>query len=259
MHTILKLPSSYIGIFILLCSLCFGCDKKALQEAHTPVSSKTLIASADVSFFPEIEMSNPVFYNSNGIATPFLDILKNAGINTLRVRLWVNPKSVHSSLEEVQEFTERAKIKGFKIWLNLHYSDTWAHPGQQQTPTNWQALSFKELTTQLINYTQNVVAQIQPNYLQIGNELNTGFLHPHGAISTQPEQFKSLLASAIQAAKNVNPNIPIFLHHAGLTNANYFFETVSNLNYDAMAISYYPLWHGKDWRTFFETLNTLSR
>ena len=36
---------------------------------------------------------------------------------------------------------------GFKIYLSLHYSDTWADPGSQITPLEWQNVSFSTLKT----------------------------------------------------------------------------------------------------------------
>ena len=36
------------------------------------------------------------------------------------------------------------------------------------------------------------------------------------------------------------------LHNAGVDNAAFFFGNVSSLDYDIVALSYYPIWHGKD-------------
>ena len=29
-----------------------------------------------------------------------------------------------------------------KVWLTVHFSDTWADPAHQTTPLEWQGLSF---------------------------------------------------------------------------------------------------------------------
>ena len=44
-----------------------------------------------------------------------------------------------------------------------------------------------------------VVEQINPNIIQIGNEINNGFLHPEGSRYAQPSQFLELLSGGIQA------------------------------------------------------------
>jgi hypothetical protein len=39
------------------------------------------------------------------------------------------------------------KHAGLKVWLTVHYSDTWADPGVQNTLDEWKNLSFANLTT----------------------------------------------------------------------------------------------------------------
>ncbi|WP_339633596.1 glycosyl hydrolase 53 family protein, partial [Bizionia echini] len=68
-------------------------------------------------------------------------------MNTIRLRLWVNPSTNHSSLNEVKQFSETLKARGLKTWITVHFSDTWADPGQQIMPVAWQSLSITELHT----------------------------------------------------------------------------------------------------------------
>ena len=83
---------------------------------------------------PKIELSNPVFKDKNGITISFLEFLKFKGINTIRIGYGSILISEHSSLSEVKSFSETLKSMGFKIYLSLHYSDSWADPGHQITP-----------------------------------------------------------------------------------------------------------------------------
>ena len=94
------------------------------------------ISAVDISSYPEISQTNPIFYDLDGSQNAFLSILKENGINTIRLRLWVNPVNEHSGFNEVKQFSELLKMSGFKIWLTLHYSDTWADPAHQVTPLN---------------------------------------------------------------------------------------------------------------------------
>ncbi|HBF19538.1 MAG TPA: hypothetical protein DDW81_05530, partial [Cryomorphaceae bacterium] len=119
---------------ILLIVLCEACHKENRKTKPLPEETPTrFISAADISFFPEIEQTHPVFYNLNNQPQDFLRILKDSGINTIRLRLWVSPASGHSGFEEVRQFSAQLQDLGFQIWLTVHYSDTWADPAHQKT------------------------------------------------------------------------------------------------------------------------------
>lgn len=65
------------------------------------------------------------------VKRPF-NILKENGVNTIRLKLWVNPVFPNSGLNEVKIFSETLKNQGFKIWLTVHYYDTYADTGHQK-------------------------------------------------------------------------------------------------------------------------------
>ena len=91
-----------------------------------------------------------------------------------------------------------------------------------------------------------VVEQINPNIIQIGNEINNGFLHPEGSRYAQPSQFLELLSGGIQAVRDHSTGeIKIMLHYAGHQGSDVFFKRVKDLDYDIIGLSYYPIWHGK--------------
>ncbi len=87
--------------------------------------------------------------------------------------------------------------------------------------------------------------------VQIGNEINTGILHPDGS-TDHFDQLAALLGSGIKAVRDTAPNDQktlIMLHLAnGGSNAEFrsFFDRVSahHLDYDVIGLSYYPYWHG---------------
>jgi arabinogalactan endo-1,4-beta-galactosidase len=87
------------------------------------------------------------------------------------------------------------------------------------------------------------VTQIQPDYIQIGNEINSGFLWPEGSIDSL-SNLKALLSQGIKAVRAADPDTKIILHFAGLTGADWFFSQMTGLDYDMIGISYYPVWHG---------------
>ena len=164
--------------------ILISCRKENVNDSSTGTVDQEFINAVDISSYPEISNSNPTFFDLEGNQNDFLTILKDNGINTVRLRLWINPSDEYSGFEEVKQFSQTLKNNGFKVWLTLHYSDTWADPGHQETPSNWSGLSFNNLKDSLYNYTQKVIHEITPNYIQIGNEINNGILHPTGNIST---------------------------------------------------------------------------
>jgi arabinogalactan endo-1,4-beta-galactosidase len=233
----------YYLLFIIIISL----NRNVEMIAATPFIDDTeFISAIDISSFPEIELSNPVFYRKDGQQDDFISIIKASGINTIRLRLWVNPINRYSGFEQVKEFSRSLRNSGFKIWLTLHYSDTWADPGHQEIPALWQRDSFPALKETVQSYTQMVAEQIRPELIQIGNEINTGFLHPVGNLITNSNQFLELMAIAIQSVRTSSPESKIIIHYAGIYNSEWFFEQLSLLDYDLIGLSFYPIWHGKD-------------
>ncbi len=231
---------------LLVLTVFMACNEPTPVDDLDPKPDKSgFLSAVDISSFPEIELTNPVFYNRSNQPTDFLNILKENGVNTIRLRLWVNPQSGHSGLEEVTAFSQRLKGMGFKIWLSVHYSDSWADPGKQVIPQQWQSLSFAVLKDTVRLYTKKVMEKVNPHYIQIGNEINSGFLHPHGNISTQTAQFKELYGAAAQSVRGQSQTTRIILHFAGIENTPWFFNVAHNIDYDIMGLSYYPVWHGK--------------
>ena len=236
----------HIVLAFLAFIICYGCSKKDVNQTSNGNNEVEFISAVDISSYPEIELSNPVFEDNNGMTISFLEFLRFKGINTLRIRLWVNPIDQHSSFEEVKLFAETLKSMGFKIYLSLHYSDTWADPGNQITPLEWRNVSFSTLKTIVYDYTKMVVEQINPDIIQIGNEINNGFLHPEGNRYSEPSQFLALLNEGIRAVRaHASGQTKIMLHFAGHEESNVFFNFVNGLDYDIIGISFYPIWHGK--------------
>ena len=251
----LNCVSKTLCLFAMLPLL--SCTK---AEINQPIASESdFISAIDISSYPEISASNPTFYDVEGISSDLLNIFTRNGVNTIRLRLWVNPTTVHSGFNEVKQFSEILKNRGLKIWLSLHYSDTWADPGQQQQPIAWQNIPYSALKDSVYAYTKKVVTQIQPNYIQIGNEINSGFLYPHGNISNNNVQFKELLEQGILAVRENSDNTKVIIHFAGIEGATWFFDNIKLLDYDIIGLSYYPIWHGKSLENLKSTMTILTQ
>lgn len=258
-HTVLPRWRKMLALALSL-YLSGSCQRgQEPAPAPSPLDTMAFIAAADISKYPEMEASRPTFYTEDGRPGDFLEILQSSGVNTIRLRLWVDPQNGHSGLEEVEAFCQRLRSMGFRLWLALHYSDTWADPGRQEMPARWQSLDFARLKDSVHAYTRHVAERLQPEIIQPGNEINSGFLHPAGHLALHPQQFRALLSTAVQAVRAASPNAKILLHFAGIENANGFFQQVADLDFDLIGLSYYPIWHGKNLSLLQTTLKQLAR
>ncbi|MCL3781535.1 arabinogalactan endo-1,4-beta-galactosidase [Prolixibacteraceae bacterium JC049] len=238
---------------VFLCA-CSGNDTKV-----EPVQENELVVKGvDISRLPQIEKEGTQFFNASNVAQNFLSILKENGVNTIRLKLWVDPIDGNSGMAEVNEFSTRLRSLGFKLWLTVHYSDTWADPGKQILPKRWKSLSYVQLKDSVASYTQRVVRKLKPDFIQIGNEVNSGFLHPHGKMQDNKQQFIELLKIGSRSVREINKNAKIMIHFAGVKNANWFFEQIKEVDYDIIGLSYYPIWHGKAIDGLAGDLNDLS-
>ena len=249
-----------LGLFtlsVVVVLFLVSCSKNESQNPKEPVPLELNYRAADLSFLPEIERWSTVFYNKDSVQQDLLTILKEAGCNTVRIRLWKDPDSIQSSLSEVIALSNQIRSAGLFIWLDIHYSDTWADPAHQTKPKAWHTLPFELLRDSVKAYTYAVVNAIQPNIVQIGNEINQGFLWPDGHINNK-SQFHTLLHDALTSAHSASTKCKRMLHLAGTDNANSFFQDADSLPFEQIGISYYPKWHTKDLNQLFTDLDHLG-
>lgn len=243
-------------LLLVLATILFSCSKG--NSPKEPAIDFSSIRAADMSYLPLIESEGTVYKHAGQLEDP-ITTLKNAGCNTIRIRLWQNPSFGHSGLAEVKTFAARVKQAGLKVWLTVHYSDTWADPGTQTKPVAWQGLSFVDLKSAVSNYTTQIMTEINPDIIQIGNETNDGMLWPDGKLTTNESQFLELLSSASAAVRSKSTTTKIMLHYAGTSGSDWFFSKVASIDYDYIGLSYYPIWHGKSLSTLQSTMTTLGQ
>lgn len=215
------------------------------------------IRGADMSFVPEIEKSGLTFFNQEDKPEAMLLTLKKAGVNVIRLRLWHNPTDITSNFESVKKLSEEIKKLGMKVMVTVHYSDSWADPGKQTKPAQWKNLDFNTLKDSVYQYTKKIMTYINPEFIQIGNEINSGLLWPEGKINNL-SQMKQLIVSGISAVREANKSTQIIIHFAGTSSSDWFYSQISDIDFDIIGLSYYPIWHGKDLDVLKNTLLILS-
>ncbi len=210
---------------------------------------------ADISWLPQMEASGYKFYNEKGKPEDCLKILKNYGINTIRLRTFVNPNenraSGHCSKDETIDLAKRAKKEGMRVMIDFHYSDSWADPSKQRKPQAWEGLNFEQLKKTLYDYTFDVMkalkkAGVNPEWVQVGNEIPSGMIYPEGSTDNW-SQLVQLINQGYDAIKAVSPKTKVILHiDQGNNNARFrwWFDNATKYGakYDVIGMSYYPYW-----------------
>lgn len=272
-----KVILSAITATMISCSLPFTA-LAAVQVNPIENLSTDFIKGADVSIMPELERNGTKFYD-NGIEQDGLTILKNHGVNWIRVRIWNNPYVVgpegvgggNTDEAKAIEMAKRAKALGMKVLVDFHYSDFWVDPGQQKKPDAWKNDSGDKLVDDFYAYTAKVMQDfnaqgVTPDMVQVGNELNNGMLWPEAQLTEDnPNGYKflaKLLNAGLQAVHDNDKDnkVKTMIHLAGV-DVNLYHTFFDNLivknkvnDFDIIGMSFYPFWHG----TMDDLKNTMN-
>ncbi|MBU5352306.1 glycosyl hydrolase 53 family protein [Paenibacillus barcinonensis] len=252
----------------------YGTELKPEAKVIVQGYRSDYVRGVDISTLTAIEAKGGKYLDSNGTERDLLDILKDRGVNYVRLRLWNDPQQSggYNDKEDVIKMAVRAKQKGMKVLLDFHYSDDWAHPGQQLVPKAWENLDFEGLKKAVYDYTVEVVGDLKdagamPDMVQIGNEINSGLLNGKN-LTVNFAQNAALLKSGINAVRAVEAaggnsgdpaKIMIHLAEGGKTDSiKWYFGELEKaepgLKYDIIGLSYYPFWHG----TFADVQRTMN-
>lgn len=241
---------------LLLCLLLAGCGVPQNKNEATGEKTEAFILGADVSSLPALEESGVRYYNEAGEETDLLTLLADAGVNCLRVRVWVDPFDAEGhgygggncTADTAADIGARGAELGMKLLVDFHYSDFWADPGKQQVPKAWADLHFDRKVEALQAYTRESLETIKKAgadiaMVQLGNEINNGLCG-----ETTPGRVYALLKAGAEAVRDFDAGIAIVLHYTNPERGD--FEKIAEglekngVDYDVFATSYYPNWHG---------------
>lgn len=235
-----------------------------VKELSSPLP-QDFIRGFDASYVDYYEEENLEYTDSKGIARDFFVILKEKGVNTVRLRIWVEPSkgkeeaadsgvTGDNDLARTVRMAQRAKKAGLKVLLDFHYSDYWADPGKQIIPSSWREIEDSETMAEKISsYTKDVLEIMKklnalPDYVQVGNEIDSGILTQisfgktaGSAVSgsSSGENFAKYIQAGCSAVRDVDSSIKIILH---VTNrkACSILNKLSSCDWDIAGLSYYP-------------------
>ncbi|MDM8161505.1 glycosyl hydrolase 53 family protein [Labilibaculum sp. K2S] len=244
-------------ITILLFSFIFlfvSCDNnddnKPLPEKPVVEDMSGFAKGADVSWLTEMESAGILFYNAEGNKTECMSLLKSLGMNSIRLRVWVNPTDGWCNKTDMLIKAKRANDLGMRILVDFHYSDSWADPSKQSKPASWENLSFDDLCLAVKDHTTEVLTAlnnwgISPEWVQVGNETGNGMLWSDGKADENMAQYASLTNYGYDAVKAVFPEAKVVVHlQEGNKNSKFrwLFDGLKNNGgkWDVIGMSLYP-------------------
>ncbi|MBQ8673983.1 MAG: glycosyl hydrolase 53 family protein [Bacteroides sp.] len=236
------------------------------EPEPAPIES-TFAEGADISWVTELEAEGHQFYNKAGEKRECTALMKELGLNAIRLRVWVNPTKWCDKADVVVK-AKRAAALGMDVMIDFHYSDDWADPSKQYKPAAWKGLALADLKKALANHTKEVLQALKaegvtPKWVQVGNEIRPGMLWDEdkalsGAswdvtennVVKYPMNWGNLgafVTTGYNAVKEVFPNAIVIVHlDNGYDEGLYtwFFDELKKNGgkWDMIGMSIYPYW-----------------
>lgn len=251
------------------------------------------IYGVDLGWVSQLESRGVCWIDANGQETDPIAALKGMGANAVRLRVFVNPPKEafwrkpertfvggtaggeecmlgFCDKESVLKMAVRVKRLDMKLMIDFHYSDHFADPVFQDIPAAWEGDSFEEMCGRVAGHTREVLQLLQahaicPDWVQVGNEVESGILLPTGSFEEQPKQLVTLLDEGYRAVKECCPESFVVTHvncGTDYRRCERFYDTFFTYGgqTDMIGLSYYPYWTKveHDERKLQETLTGLA-
>lgn len=232
------------------------------------------IHGMDISSMDEVVRLGGKFYHK-GQEKRLVDILKEYGVNYIRLRLWVDPYSEDGisygagggDLQTTIAIVKEVKAAGLKYLLDFHYSDFWADPGKQIKPKAWKKYGDEELAKAVFAHTEDTLKLLKrkgifPDMVQVGNEITNGLLWPD-AKKPDYDNIARFVNRGIRGVRAVDEDIPIMLHldhgHDWEMCCDWFDHFLERgEEFQVIGLSYYPVWNG-ELKGLIDNMNLLAK
>lgn len=292
-------------------TLTWGAPKEAVAD-HTPASDKTkdqinlayqtgsetglrydrvnveklpgmtddMIRGVDVSSYQALLNAGVKFYDFNGQEASLFKVLKDAGVNWIRLRIWNDPYNAagntysggENNEENLVKMAKEASDNGLKLLIDFQYSDFWTDPAQQILPKAWKGLSTADMTQEIYLYTSKILTDLHNagasvSMVQIGNEITNGafglYTGRNGGgdwsslwETKDGDQVAKYIQAGSSAVRRIDPKIKIAVQletpevnkYRGIMNV----LKKNNVDYDYLGTSYYPFWSTKQGNGWYD-------
>lgn len=240
--------------------------------------SSDFIMGADISSMISELDSGVVYRDYDGNELKTLDdivkFLAEQGINHIRVRVWNDPYDSNGNgygggnndVTKAKKFADACRKAGIKMLVDFHCSDLWTDPGKQQAPKAWKNYTLAQKAEALTKFIEESLTTIDPtkdvvDMVQVGNETTGGFIG-----ETNVANMCTLFSAGSAGVKAYNSAVKVVIHVESPQKGSVtkWAKNLSdnNVNYDIIATSYYPYWHGtlSNLESEFETVkNTYKK
>lgn len=198
-----------------------GLASKGLVSAQRAEAS-TFIKGCDISWAQQMMAEGYTWKNASGTTEDLFTILAGYGIGAIRLRTWVDPSddpvNGNCDITETTEMAVLAKDAGMSVVIDFHFGDTWNSVGVQNPPAAWADMTYSEMLQAMYNYVYDSMetlkySNIYPEWVQIGNEINSGICWPIGGLN-YPSQMTGLLNAAYDMVKEVSSDTTVCIHLA---------------------------------------------
>lgn len=254
------LKLSTLTVALVCAAILSGCDKDAQSKEKEP--SYVFAKGADISWVTQFESEGRTFATAAGRQMECTALMKELGMNAIRLRVWVDPADGWNAKADVVEKAKRAHALGMRLMIDFHYSDSWADPGQQPIPAAWKGYDIDRMKQAVADHTADVLSALKAEgigveWVQVGNETNNGMLWDTGKADKNPENYAALVAAGYNAAKSIYPDAQVILHISnGQEVPHYTFTWILDIlknnggKYDMIGMSLYP--DASNWLSYCE-------
>lgn len=222
-------------------------------QPETEISKNGFAKGADISWATQMEKDGIRFYSSDGKETECTSLMKEIGFDAIRLRVWVDPEEGWCSKEDVLVKARRAQDLGMRIMIDFHYSDSWADPSKQNPPEAWKNHDPEHMADAVKAHTLETLQLLKDNnidveWVQTGNEVNSGMLWPSGKVQDRDAaNFIRYVNAGYSAVKDLYPDAKVIIHvsnghEAGLFDWFFNLMKLGNAKYDIIGMSLYPAW-----------------
>lgn len=257
-------------LFVAALFAAVSCGSKNNPDPGKPeipeeVGTPTFAKGADISWASEMEAEGRKFRLKDGKEADILSVLRASGINSVRLRVWVDPYKGWSGKDDVLAMARRVSNAGLALMVDFHYSDFFADPSRQQIPAAWKAdkADIDKMCAHVTAHTKEVLealkaAGVTVNWVQVGNETRSGMLFGSGDLvwANKGSEFASyvkLSNAGYDAVKAVYPYAMVMPHLNNAYDASNNEWWLSSFKaqggkFDALAFSHYPqeCWSGSN-------------
>ncbi|MBN1308866.1 MAG: glycosyl hydrolase 53 family protein [Chitinispirillaceae bacterium] len=233
----------------------------------TGTSARPYIVGADISWVLEDESRGATYWD-DGEQKDIFELLKEYGLNFIRIRTFVDPcapggyasrgSECWCDLEHTVEIGKRIKDADMGFLLDFHMSDTWASIGEQHVPSAWANDNDEQMRQHAYEYTKlNIQTLIdsgaRPDMVQVGNEINSKM---SGVSISNPDRFAALINAGVKGVRDVDSTIKIVMQHGRPRPDGDFMSWYNaikdRVDYDFIGGSTYGTTNnGNDWREMF--------